>query len=91
MAVGDYLFDEQEPPPLLSKALNFERWGISDIRSLPAGLLPRMNMLLNYYHAIRSYQSARKTSEWTKNNPQAWDMVSWVIGQRMERKHGNRD
>jgi len=91
MAVGDYLFDGGEPPPILLKALNYERWGIGDIMQLPAGLLPRINLALNHYHAINGYLSATKVTQWTNANPQAWDIVSWVISQRMERKRGNRD
>jgi hypothetical protein len=90
MAVGDYLFDGAKPPPELARALNYEKWGIGDIMRLPAGLLPTMNVCLNYYHAIASYQSAVKTTEWSRKNPQAWNLVSWVIAQRRERKHGNR-
>lgn len=91
MAVGDYLFDGGEPPPLLARALNYERWGVGDVRSLPAGLLPKVNICLNYYHAISSYQSATKTTEWARRNPKAWEFVSWIISQRMERKRGNRN
>jgi hypothetical protein len=91
MAVGDYLFDGEQPPPILLKALNYERWGIGDIMQLPAGLLSRINISLNYYHAISGYLSAKKVTQWTSNNPEAWDIVSWVINQRMERKRGNSD
>jgi len=91
MAVGDYLFSGDEPPPLLQKALNYERWGIGDINRLPAGLLTKVNTVLSYYHAIRSYQSAGKVTTWSKSNPEAWKMVSYIISERMERKRGNRD
>jgi hypothetical protein len=91
MAVGDYLFDGGQPPPILTKALNCDKWGIPDIARLPAGLLPEINMTLNYYHAIKGYQKAHKTSEWTKSNPDGWNLVSWIINQRMERKRGNRN
>ena len=93
MAVGDYLFDKKKPPPELVKALNYEKWGIGDVMRLPAGMLPMFNVCLNYYYAIQGYRNAsNKTVEWTKRNPDSWDMVSWVIEQRKERnKHGNRN
>ena len=92
MAVGDYVLDGQKPPPLLNKALNYEKWGIGDIMQLPAGLLPKMNVALNYYHSLSGYTSAAgKTSAWARNNPKAWELVSYYLEQRMERaKHGNR-
>lgn len=91
MAVGDYLFDGGSPPPLLRKALNCDKWGIGDIDKLPAGLLQKINIALNTHNAIRGYQSARKATTWTKDNPQAWELVSYVIKERMERKRGNSD
>ena len=91
MAVGDYVLDGQKPPPILIKALNYEKWGIGDIMQLPAGLLPKINTALSYYHALTGYMSATgSTAAWTKRYPQAWDAVSWVLEQRMER-HGNSD
>ena len=91
MAVGAYVFDGATPPPMLNIALNRERWGAGDISQLPAGMLPQMNGALNAYHAMRAYRSTRKTSEWTRSNPQAWEMVSWYLSQRMERNRGNRN
>jgi len=93
MAVGDYVFDGQNPPPLLNKALNYEKWGVGDIMQLPAGLLPKMNVVLNYYYSLNGYISAAgKTSAWSKSNPKAWELVSFVLEKRMERaKHGNRN
>jgi len=91
MAVGDYVLDGQQPPPKLTLALDYEKWGIPDIMRLPAGLLPSVNLCLNYYHALMGYKSASKTTDWANRNPQAWNMASWVISQRMERKRGNSD
>ena len=91
MAVGDYVLDKQKPPPLLTKALNFEKWGIGDIMQLPAGLLPKMNTALSYYHSLSGYTSAAgNTAEWANRNPGAWELVSYYLERRMER-HGNSD
>ena len=92
MAVGDYVLDKQEPPPILRKALNYKEWGIGDVMQLPAGLLPKLNVALNYYHALEGYMSAAgQTAAWSNNNPRAWELVSYVIEERMNRKHGNRN
>lgn len=91
MAVGDYVLDGHRPPPILTKALNYEKWGIGDIMKLPAGLLPKMNTALSYYHALTGYKSAAgNTAAWTKRYPHGWELVSWILEQRMER-HGNSD
>lgn len=91
MAVGDAVWDQTAPPPILAKALNYERWGIGDIMQLPAGVLPMVNTVLSYYHALHGYRHAVKTTDWSKRNPDAWRLVSWYIAQRMERNRGNRD
>ena len=75
------------PPPELSRALNYKSWGVADVMRLPAGLLPRMNVTLNYYHALAGYknaQSQNKTNDWIKANPKQWDMVSRIIKMRLE-------
>ena len=91
MAVGDYVLDGQNPPPLLNKALNYEKWGIGDIMQLPAGLLPKINTALSYYHALNGYKSAAgSTAKWSKQYPHAWELVSRILEMRMER-HGNSD
>lgn len=91
MAVGDYVFDDMQPPPILAKALNYERWGIGDVMQLPAGLLPRINTVLSYYHAMQGYRQSSRATEWAKRNQSAWDMVSWYLAQRMEQKRGDRN
>lgn len=91
MAVGDFLFDGGSPPPILRKALNYERWGMGDVMNLPAGLLPQINAALNVHNAIKSYQSARKSTTWASDNPDAWNLVSYIISERMERNRGNRN
>lgn len=92
MAVGDFVLSDEKPPPELTRALNYEKWGIGDIMQLPAGLLPIMNTALAYYHALNGYTSAAgQTAKWSKSNPKAWELVSYVLEKRMERaKNGNR-
>jgi len=83
MGIGAHIFDSTPPPPDLKRALNYKSWGIADVMSLPAGMLPRINTALSYYNALMGYKSAgNRTVEWTKTNPKAWEMVSWIIAQR---------
>ena len=92
MAVGDYVFDKQKPPPELARALNYEKWGIGNLMQLPAGLLPRMNTVLSFYHSLQNYRSAtNRTVAWAKANPDQWELVTFVIDQRRKRKRGNRN
>ena len=92
MAVGAYVWDQAKPPPMLVKALNYEKWGVADVMQLPAGLLPQLNTALNFYHAMRGYRGARKSTEWSKSNPDGWNIVSWYLSERMEqRKSGDRN
>ena len=91
MAVGDHVIDQRPPPPILSTALSYERWGVGDVMRLPPGMLRQMNIAINYYRTLNAYRSAQKTGEWARRNPQAWDMVSWYLGQRMEQRRGDRN
>ena len=87
MAVGDFVLDDRPPPVILQKGLNYEKWGIGDIMKLPAGWLTKINTGLSYYHALKGYTlAAGNTAAWTKNHPEAWEMVSTVIEWRLERK-----
>jgi len=60
-------------------ALNYEHWGV-DIRTLPAGLLTRLNVALNVYRAFRGYrQAAGRTVQWVQSNPDAWRIVEHLL------------
>ena len=87
MAAAAAAFDSASPPPELSRAWEFQRWGIGNIMDLPAGLLQHITAALNVYEAVSSYQrAAGNTVKWTTDNPKAWQLVSYIIGER--RKHG---
>ena len=97
MAVAAHVFDKTPAPPILRKANNAKAWGLRDYfgvpaMELPAGELARINTVLSYYDACRSYLSAGgKTVDWTRRNPQAWEIVSWCLAERIKgRKRGNR-
>jgi hypothetical protein len=88
MEVAAYVFDDEPPPPELSRALNYQSWGVVDIMNLPAGLLAKMNLCLNYYRALRMYKEAAAstgTVEFTKQHPHEWDLVTRVLNMRRNR------
>ena len=92
MGVGDYVLDDSPPPPMLKKALNYEKWGIGDLMQLPAGMLPRINTALSYYYAISGYTNAAgRTVAWKRSNSRAWELVSYLLELRLERRNGNRN
>ena len=88
MAVAGHVFDKTPAPPALKQAQMYQRWGVADITKLPAGLPERLTVCLNVHNACAGYLAAGgKTVAWTRANPQAWNLVSWIIA---ERKRGNR-
>lgn len=85
MGVAAHVLDKAPQPLELTRALNYQSWGVVDIMNLPAGLLRRMNTALSYYRALEGYKQANaqhKTVEFSKNNPQAWELVSRIIAER---------
>lgn len=58
---------------------------------LPADLAHKLRGYRNVYDAFRSYRNAgaqNATVPWTKQNPDAWDLVSKIISVRKMRKRG---
>jgi hypothetical protein len=77
--------DDAPIPPELNRALAYKAWGGGDVFQLPAGLIKKMNVCLNYYHSLQGYLRAAKqtnTDDWIKKNPDAWNLASWVLAQR---------
>jgi len=88
MAVAAHVLDGAPPPRALSLALNCQRWNV-DVMQLPAGWMVEANIALNTYQALISWrQAGNSTAEWTRRNPQAWELVSWILQARRERKRG---
>jgi hypothetical protein len=88
--VSDYAFDGGTIPPELQQAMMLTTWGAGDVFSLPAGLLPKMNASLNIYRAVKGYLSnSGKTVEWTKRNPDQWNLVSALLAERKRGNDGN--
>lgn len=85
--VAAHVLDEAPPPLELQRALNYQAWGVGDIMNLPAGMLTKMNLALNYHRALVGYKRAAKghqTVEFSKKNPQEWELVTWVLAKRKE-------
>lgn len=85
MAVAAHVLDREPPPPELKRALNYRSWGVADVMTLPAGLLPRMNTVLAYYQALAGYSRAagqKNAAEWANANPDEWEIVTRIISER---------
>jgi hypothetical protein len=75
------------PPPELSLAWQFERWGVEAVLPgpLPVRLLRRMNACLNVYTAFQSYQAGKyRLADWGKANPSHLQIVSEIRLMRMQ-------
>ena len=83
--VAEYVLDDAPIPLELNRALTYKSWGGGDVFQLPAGLIRKMNISLNYYNSLQGWKRAAiqtKTDDWIKQNPDAWNLASWVIAQR---------
>jgi hypothetical protein len=87
MAVADYLYDDEPPPPFLKDARLLRYWGANAL-DMPAGKPAVYAHVLGVYDAVSGYINAGKraaTAEWSKNNPDLWTIASEVIKKRMDR------
>lgn len=91
MAVADYVLGDEPPPPELIRAFDYDTWGV-DVLDLPPGEVRIASQAINTYKNLAAYKGAagrNKTSEWTAQNPQAWDFVSGLIAERMKRRRND--
>ena len=87
--------DDAPIPKELNRALIYKSWGAGDVFQLPAGLMKKMNISLNVYNALQKYSRAAKqmkATDMSKEDPEAWNMVTWIIKRRREgwTENGNR-
>lgn len=85
--MADYVYDKTPPPPALRRALDYKAWGVN-LFQLPPGELVAINRAMNTYNALNAYRRAagqNKTKEWTEQYPDAWNFVSLIIAERMNR------
>lgn len=86
--MADYVLGNEPPPPELIRAFDYEQWGVN-IMELPPGEIRAASQSINAYKNLAAYKQAagsNRTSEWTAQNPQAWEFVSAIIAERMKRK-----
>lgn len=87
LAVAGHVFDDEPAPAELKIALRIERYGDPwdrGWRQWPAGLLARSNVALRVFYACRGYKSAKKTTDWVKANPDAWELVTSLMKRRRD-------
>lgn len=86
-----HVFDKQPPPPVLSKAWDYQAYGVN-VLDLPAGELPRLRLANNAHRALSGYKhAAGKTVPWSKANPEAWEFVASVLEARLNIRKAERE
>ena len=89
--MADYILGDDPPPPELVRAFDYKTWGVN-VLDLPPGEVRRVSTAMNTYENIAAYKSAagrHRSSEWTAQNPQAWEFVSRVIAERKARRRAH--
>lgn len=54
----------------------------------PAGEFNRARVAKNVYIAMNGFKAARDLPSWCDANPDAWDLVSYVLALKDEASHG---
>lgn len=91
MAVAGHVFDRQPAPPWLSRAWDYQTYGVN-VLDLPAGELQALRLASNAHRAMSGYKhSAGKTVQWSKANPEAWEFVATVLEQRLNERKQARE
>lgn len=87
MAVAFHVFDREPPPPALTRAWDYQEYGIN-LFELPAGELNEVRLAGNSFRALNSYKSAAgHTTKWAQANPQAWEFTAHILSAlKKERK-----
>lgn len=88
MAVVEYIEGELDaPPPELRFVLRVNRWGNptgGGWHDWPAGMVRRAGYADSVYRSYSAYKSsAGHTTQWANRNPQAFELVSQLLEQRM--------
>lgn len=84
MAVAAHVFDKEAAPPWLSRAWDYQAYGVN-VLDLPAGELQAVRLASNAHKAMIGYKhNAGKTVPWSKANPEAWAFVASVLEARLK-------
>lgn len=82
--------DKGKLPRELVIALQCKGWGTlpqaGGYFDQPAKLMRWMTHLLNVWNATRAWVTSNDWAKFVRNNPDEWDIVSWVI--ELEKTHG---
>lgn len=91
MSVAAHVFDKQPAPSFLSRAWDYQAYGVN-LLELPAGELQAIRLANNAHRALSGYKhAAGKTVAWSKANPEAWAFVAEVLEQRLKERKASRD
>lgn len=91
MAVAGHVFDKQPAPPYLSRAWDYQAYGVN-VLELPPAELQAIRLASNAHRALSGYKHASgKTVAWSKANPEAWEFVAGVLEQRLKERKASRE
>ena len=74
------------PPPELELAWQMEAYHAlpepGGLRDQHAGELRRCSAALNTYRAVKAFRHSRDWVSWGQQNPEAYELVTWVTDRR---------
>ena len=86
MAAANAADKKGDPPPVLVRAWQCERWGtlpeLAGLRDQPVREMTDMTATSNVYTAIRQWKSSKDWAKFQKDNPVQWRVVSHILKMR---------
>lgn len=86
MAAANAADKNGDPPPVLVRAWQCERWTAlpnpGGLRDQPVREMADMTATSNVYTAIRQWKSSGNWANFQKNNPVQWRIVSHILKMR---------
>ena len=84
METGLHALELGPAPQELKDYWKSEKWGLpygDGWMNQPVGMVERMTVAGNTWNAVKDYRKARMAANWAVDNPEAWQIVSYVIKQ----------
>lgn len=79
---------DQPAPEELQMAWDCQQWNslpeTGGLLDQPAGIVSRMNAVLNVYNSFKSRQDVDDNAAWAENSPRAWKIVAHIERLRID-------
>ena len=79
---------DEPAPEELQMAWDCQQWHslpeTGGLLDQPAGIVSRMNAVLNVYNAFKSRQDVDNNADWTEKYPRAWKIVAHIERMRFD-------